>query len=254
MIQITAYNKKGDSLNLSTSKAFALTKVTGLTPPKSNINTSDLATKDGSIFNSSRMQNRNIVLYIYPTADVEATRLSLYKIFQSKKYVKLVLATGSRTAQIEGYVETLEGDLYTNPQLLQISIICPNPYFEKTSADTFNFADQTTEATNNSDFETGALFTLNISGTLGGLTVTNVTTNESFSFVEDMQAGDVISLDTRQGEKGITLTRDGVTTNIINSVATGSVWMQMATGKNTLTLSDQNAGGKVEIIPLYVGV
>ena len=69
-----------------------------------------------------------------------------------------------------------------------------------------------------------------------------------------MQAGDVISLDTRQGEKGITLTRDGVTTNIINSVATGSVWMQMATGKNTLTLSDQNAGGKVEIIPLYVGV
>ena len=42
-----------------------------------------------------------------------------------------------------------------------------------------------------------------------------------------MQQSDTIVIDTNPGEKSITLIRDGIETNIFNSLVRGSTWLQL---------------------------
>ena len=42
-----------------------------------------------------------------------------------------------------------------------------------------------------------------------------------------MQEADLITIDTRAGEKTITLTRNAVRTNIFNALVRGSTWLQL---------------------------
>ena len=259
MLKVKAENENGDLIDLSSQLGFVLTSVTGLTPPMSAVNTSTLATKDGSLYNSSKMNNRNIVLTIKPVWRVEATRVNLYKYIKSKKYIKLYLKTDSRDVYIEGYVESFDGDLYELGQTLQVSVICPDPYFIKKTAETYNFADQAVTVTNSSDFETGCQITLNITGVAENVTITNSATGETFIFKQALENGDKVTIDTRRGKKKLRLTRGGTTTNIINTIDTANTtWLQMIPGDNVLTITADsgaaNIGGSVKIQPIYEGL
>lgn len=105
--------------------------ITGLGPPKANINMTDLATVDGAVFNSARAEKRNIViemLFTYaPT--IEDTRQRTYKYFPIKKPVKLLIETDNRKLETTGYVESNEPDIFSKDESNQISIVCDNPYF-----------------------------------------------------------------------------------------------------------------------------
>ena len=63
---VTFTNYLGDSIRLDLARpeesGFIIKSVTGLGPGKANINTTEIATNDGSLFNSSRMPSRNIVI------------------------------------------------------------------------------------------------------------------------------------------------------------------------------------------------
>ncbi len=63
---VTFTNHLGDSIRLDLARpeesGFIIKSVTGLGPGKANINTTEIATNDGSLFNSSRMPSRNIVI------------------------------------------------------------------------------------------------------------------------------------------------------------------------------------------------
>jgi hypothetical protein len=52
-----------------------------------------------------------------------------------------------------------------------------------------------------------------------------------------MQEGDLITINTKKKEKSVTLLRDGVTTNLIGSLASGSSWLQLEPGDNTFIVS-----------------
>ena len=80
-----------------------MASVAGLTPPQGAVYTSEVATKDGSIYNASRSQNREIVLTIYPQERIEAARLALYGVFKLAKWVRLELHTKQRRVTIEGF-------------------------------------------------------------------------------------------------------------------------------------------------------
>ena len=49
MLEVIAENKNGQQLRLSNNPYYTLLSVSGVTPPKANINTANLATKDGSL-------------------------------------------------------------------------------------------------------------------------------------------------------------------------------------------------------------
>ena len=53
-------------------------------------------------------------------------------------------------------------------------------------------------------------------------------TQEYFGIEYTMQQADLITIDTRQGQKSVKLIRAGVETNLFNHVMQGSTWLQLA--------------------------
>lgn len=143
-------NFLGDRIRLELGKpentGFLIKSITGLGPVKANVNTTEVATNDGSMFNSARLSQRNIVIQmvfvnsIYGE-DIEAIRQKSYKYFPIKKNVELVIETDNRYVRTTGYIESNEPDIFSKQEGTQISIICPDPYFYSASEDGDNVTD-----------------------------------------------------------------------------------------------------------------
>lgn len=141
---ITFTNYLGDSIKLDLARpeesGFIVKSMTGLGPGKASINTTEVATNDGSLFNSSRMPSRNIVIslgYMWNATIEEARQLS-YKYFPIKKKITVLIETDNRKAEIEGYVESNDPTIFSSDEGSDISIICPNPFFYSAGADGIN--------------------------------------------------------------------------------------------------------------------
>lgn len=256
VIKIVAENTKGEQLALYDNSDYVVTSVSGLNPANANINTAVTATFDGSTFKSSRVNQRNIVIEIVLDGDIEQSRLNLYKYFKTKNKVTLYLTTQRRDVYTVGYVETFEVDLFENRQKAQISIICPYPYFVDITADINEFSITTDNfqfpfsiaaagipfsdtvinsrksIINNGDVESGVIIQLRATGTVLNPKIYNEDTNEYFMLNIEMQEGDVVEINTNKGEKGVTHTKNGVTSNIINDMVSGSSWFQLEAGDN----------------------
>ena len=65
---IVVTNYLGDRIKLELGKpdvsGFLIKSVTGLGPVKATVNTTEVVTNDGSMFNSARLSQRNIVFQI----------------------------------------------------------------------------------------------------------------------------------------------------------------------------------------------
>lgn len=143
-------NFLGDRIRLELGKpentGFLIKSITGLGPVKANVNTTEVATNDGSMFNSARLSQRNIVIQmvfvnsIYGE-DIEEIRQKSYKYFPIKKNVELVIETDNRYVRTTGYIESNEPDIFSKQEGTQISIICPDPYFYSASEDGDNVTD-----------------------------------------------------------------------------------------------------------------
>lgn len=282
MLQLTVENAYGEKLNLSNNDDYYLINVTGLTPPAATINTGTIATKDGGTYNSSRFENRNIVLYIKPRRDIEKTRINLYTYIRAKHYIKLYLKNGTRDVWIDGYVETVDGDLYTQSQEIQVSIICTDPYFKAMDEKIFDFSTINSlfefpfsigaegseisstskfvelNVQNTSDEETGVILEFYASELALEPTVYNSRTGEKFTINHEFQKGDIVRLNTRTGEKKLTLIREGVETNILNQMERGSKWFTLLVGDNVFTYTAlygiENLQLKLILQPIYGGM
>lgn len=139
MIQsFTITNYLGDSIKLELRRpensGFLVKSVTGLGPVQANISTTEMATNDGSSFNSARLNQRNIVFqFVFLDTihgeSIEDLRQKSYKYFPLKKKLEVIVEADNRCAKIEGYVESNEPDIFSSQEGTQISIICPDPYF-----------------------------------------------------------------------------------------------------------------------------
>ena len=135
---VTVTNYLGDSKVLELANpepsGFVIASIEGLGPVKSNINTTDLASNDGALYNSARLETRNIVFDIVflEHSTIEDTRQLTYKYFPIKKPVTLVFKVDNREAMTLGYVESNEPTIFSEREGCQISIICPDPYFYST--------------------------------------------------------------------------------------------------------------------------
>lgn len=257
-MQIKATNQYGIwTVYKLNNYASALISVTGLNPPTADISTSPIATKDGSIFTNARAQNRNIVLTFATTGtNPESLRVSIYRVFKIKEPIALEIKTASRTANIDGYVESISADPFAKKQRLQVSIICPDPYFLSEEESHVIIYPQSNIVTL-SDTTHGAIFEITATGAItGGFTIGNTLTGEEFTVDGDYQTGDKITLDTRQGLKALTLTRNAVTTNILQYMnATQHDWIQLVPlDNNYITLSSASLSGLVRWQTHYEGV
>ena len=263
MYTLKVENKRGNILNLSASPLYDLLRVDGITPPTASILTGVVGTMDGEQFNAVRLDMRNILLTVRPKAPVEKNRVALYRYFSPKQWVRVYYANGERDVYIDGYVESFPGSLFDNPQSFQISIICPDPYFKDmseivhdgsytTALFEFPFAieeegigfstyDNTQDILilNDGDDSAGMIITLKATGPVENPILYRRDTLEDFELNFSMQDGDVVEINTRKGNKGVTLTRNGVKYNIVNAVAKNPTWFQLEPGDNIFTYSAQ---------------
>ena len=109
---------------------LAVTNIEGLDPAPATINTTPYAARDGSLFNSSKIQTRNIVitmkLFNYPS--MESVRNKVYNRFPIGDEVSLVFDYSDKySKKISGYVENIKADYFGEFEGIQVSVICPNP-------------------------------------------------------------------------------------------------------------------------------
>ena len=144
---MTVTNYLGESLTVVLTEAepksgLLITSITGLGPVKATINKTNLATMDGARYNSSKLEERNLVINFKlveslpeptdnteRTFNIENTRQRTYKYFPSKKEVTISFKTDNRDARVVGYVESNEPSIFEKEETQTISIICPDPYF-----------------------------------------------------------------------------------------------------------------------------
>ena len=239
---------------------YAVVGIDGLTRPPSTINTAIAGGIDGSFFNSARVEQRNLVISIILRGDIEANRQALYTIFPLKSKCTIYFSNKNRDVKIEGFVETLEADLFTMQERVQVSIICPRPYWQdmneiidsiSTTVNLFQFPFSISEPipfaevynephaflNNLGDSETGFTIVTTLEKNLSTLTFTNLTTGEFFKVDYTMLEGDTFILSTIQGGLNVRIEREGSSINLLNYIGAGSSWIKLVTGLNDITYS-----------------
>lgn len=140
----TVTNYLGDSMKLELGRpeqsGFLIKSVSGLGPSKANVNTTEVSTNDGSLFNSARLSQRNIVFELIfvetvKRENIEDVRQKSYKYFPMKKNLELFIETDNRIVKTTGYVESNEPNIFSAQEGTQISIVCPDPYLYSAGAD-----------------------------------------------------------------------------------------------------------------------
>lgn len=277
---VTITNYLGESVKIKLADGdpehgLIITNVEGLGPPKANISKTDLATMDGSMFNSARVESRNIIIHMRfefaPT--IEDSRQRTYKYFPIKKPLEFLVETDKRIVKTIGYVESNDPDIFSNIESNSISLVCDDPYFYSTSINTtiffgveplfeFEFSNESleenliefgsieneTEKTiyYDGDSEVGVTINIHAVGEAGNITIYNTGTREIMKIDaakiaaltgQGITVGDDIIITTVRGNKKIGLLRDGRYINILNALDKGSDWFQLAKGDNVFAYS-----------------
>lgn len=259
MFSLTIENKDGQRLDLTSEKDCEIIGIEGLTPPAAEIVMTQLALADGTRFNSATVGQRNLVLHIRLLRDVENFRILLYKYFRVRQYCKIYYKNGVRDVYCEGYVETFENDRFTLENQVDISIICPSPWFKEVGeiyflmsqilpmfefpfsiaeeGIEFSVLDENllTTVTNSGDVETGVVMQLMATGEVINPRIYNADTHDMIGVNITMENGDLIEISTMPGSKYVHLVRDGVTSNIINSLMGDPVWFTIPVGNTNFT-------------------
>ena len=294
---IVVTNYLGDRIKLELGKpdvsGFLIKSITGLGPAKANVNTTEVSTNDGSLFNSARLSQRNIVLDMV----FINLRQKSYKYFPLKKSVELTIETDNRYVKTTGYVESNEPNIFSSQEGTQISIICPDPYFYSAGEDgnnvtnfysidpmfEFPFSNESLDEpllvfgeiqiktegviTYHGDSEIGVMIYIHAIGPATNINIYNTETREVMRINTEkissltgkgIVASDDIVINTAKGEKSITLIREGVSYNILNCLDKNTDWFMLAKGDNIFAFTADsgvtNLQFRVENKVIYEGV
>ena len=289
--QVTITNDFNESLTLELASpeksGLAIKSIEGLGPSKSVVNITELVTSDISIFNSSRISSRDIVINLLYMKEpsVEDNRLKTYKFFPIKEKIKLSFLTDNREVYCYGYVESNVPSIFQKQSGCAITIKCPDPFFYATVntavEDSFTgiknlfsfpfFNDSLTENTIemgeipsypeqilyfDGEYSTGIIIRMYCSNMVVDPVIYNVDTGERISINTDkitaltgspLSVGDTILINTKKGEKSVKLIRGGDETNIIACLRSFDTWFTLKKGENKFTYSAKRGGESLSI-------
>lgn len=254
MFNMIFENKDGKQLQFGAGSPYTITEFEGLNPPQATINTNTTATLDGGMFNSAKLQMRSINVAFAIEEDAEKNRLAVYAVVQSKMPLRIYYKSEYLDIFIDGYVEDVDISYFAKKNIVTVAILCPFPYFKgaqevinelssvtpmfhfpfaSTSAKelVFGVIDTLTsvEVVNSGSVETGLTFQLYARNEVSNPKIINYETSQYMEIDIDMELGDLITITTGQGNKTVSLLRDGTTTNIFNLLSKDSTWLQLDT-------------------------
>jgi hypothetical protein len=204
---------------------------------------------------------------------VEEIRHESYKYFPIKKPLTLIFNLTNRVAEIKGYVEANEPVIFSKETHAQISILCPDPFFYNPRPVTTLFAgvvpmfefpfsnesldepllimgemliDNTRTIWYKGDADVGVLIHIYAFGQVKDLVIFDPESGGRMEIDEDrlyaltgasLNEGDQIVISTVRGDKYIKFIRNGVETNILNTLNRDAYWFQLSKGDNLFSYS-----------------
>ena len=165
---------------------------------------------------------------------------------------------------------------------MQISIICPRPYFEALNT-LYNELSRTLalfefpfdieipipfsefldtpvcRLLNTGDAACGTTIEVDVKNNVSGLKIINTTNGTFFELNYSFQDNDRVIINSNSGQMGVKLHRAGTVTNLLNYVTQGSTWLKILPGLNIFTFtlstgSDEDVNIHFTTALLYGGV
>ena len=265
MFSLYLENATGNKVNIHDEVNYVVLRAGGFTPPPAEIYRNISANRKGSKYNGSNLGERNITLTIKLLGDVEANRNALYDYIGTENYVKVYYQNGVKSVYCEGYVEEVEIDFFTSNEVVEISIICTDPYLKDLlevkeeiakllNQFTFPFAIESEgipfstfkadvlTTIYNAGVETGVKIVCEFSGTVDNFTIYNANdTKEFFSLKKTFNANEIVEINTDSSPVTVRLIKvDGTTENILKYVGANSTWLTMRKGINKFSYTASN--------------
>ena len=209
---------------------WQIADIRGLDPPKGDVNITQLAGIDGGRYNSFYINTRNIVITFKINGDPETNRLRLCAVFPQHKRITLKYENGTRAVQTRCYVESVSYNPFTFPMTMQVSLICPDPYFYDQTEQS-NTGKNVTARNSSTSLYQGYNMQIVLVSSSGDATSVSVRAGNSSNIVMQINynfvSGDVIDICTIDGQKSVTLTRGNAATNLFPYLEDGSEFYQL---------------------------
>ena len=253
-------NEEGDAGN----DPIQVLGINGLGPVKAAITTAPFGAFDGEALSGMSVGKRNIVLTIglhpdWSIQTIEELRQLLYNYFMPKLRVHLRFhSTAFPVVGIDGYVESMEPNIFVKSPTIEVSIICPSPDF--VALDSVTVTGITNDGSDSTDIEypgsvsTGLL--LKISKAVGTPGEDTIQVNLSgeyapLSFVARGNITDDIQweLNTTPGAKYVRSVSQslGTITNYLNDISYDASWPMLYPGLNRVSVITPVVGQNWEL-------
>lgn len=268
LLKVEVITEGGSLLSLplqDVSGGYIVEEIEGLDPVKTTVSTSSFATLDGTQYQASRREARNIVMKLgyepnYAIGEsVQTLRSRLYGFLMPKSFVKLrfYISTGL-TVDIDGMVESFETSLFSKEPQVSISIICfdsdfydPTPITVDLTAtppgsgitETINYA---------GTIETGVLVSFKTNRALNGFTVFHYDpkgASEALLYVGPLVAGNVVNINTNPGKKSALLVGGG---SVLHRLGPDTAWFRLHRGINQFSALVTSLGTNVPYSVTYI--
>lgn len=274
----------------SDPSGYTIVSWTGLGPPKSTIS-AITGPFDGAHVNGVVSAVRTITLTLAINGygdDEESERLAIYKWFPIKTLIEFGVTTDTNSSVIDAWVEDVVMNMNAPIENVVITLYCAEPpYFKDANTSrvyfygshpTFEFPFSNESLTDpliqfgefldlveqpityDGDVDTGVICTIDIFDTCGDILFANHTWGTSIFIDESvveaiaggpLDNGDTITIDTRIGEKSLTLFRGGIVYNILNAIDIFTIWPTLKPGYNLITLSTEGPVDSVRMEMTY---
>lgn len=253
-------NEGGQQIEFSIWSPFFLQNIDGISGLKNIIYANKGTGQDGSTCTGSTLDNRNIVIQGAITENKELNRGKLLSIINPKLKAKLIYDDGNIKRYVECILETAPTITKENKPKFQISLICPNPYWQDITESKkqialwkgdFHFPliiphdkgiimghrepSLIVNIENKGQVKTGMIIEFYARGTLKNPSLFNVNNREFIKINKSMVAGEVIRINTNAGKKKILSINNGIETDILNYldiVGGGDTFLQLNVGDN----------------------
>ena len=218
-----------DPVSLTPSDRWTVTDIDGLDPVEHTVYTQKLYGVDGEYVTGGYTPGRQIIITMAILPPVEENRLFLFRHFKAGVNVDFLYwpdfigeIDGDNTPgstmrahglkQVQGIVERIECNQYNNPELCQITIKCPSPYFKGHTYYRYTSVHSFPVLFNEGDVDTGLTFDLYITSDKDRYEDLIINLDGSglkpMRIVDlDMYKGDVIYMSTVKGAMYATLYR-----------------------------------------------
>ena len=283
MFELKLENQSANIVNINDGQNYIVLHVSGLNPPTASIFTAKSPNRKGVKYNGSTLNERNIVVTIKILGDIEANRNALYSWIDTEQYVKVNYANGLKNVYCEGHVQDCDIDFFTDNEIINLAIICEDPYWKdlnEISTEitallkhfTFPFAIDangipfsTVRESNeteifNAGAETGVTIRINCRDVIENLTIYDAfDTTRVFKINYALQKDWIVEIDAEGSPKTCkAILPDGTTMNLLRYVANNPTWFTLRKGNNKFGyLADSgvlNAEVSIGFTNKYLGV